>query len=119
MVTRPGRGYSFGELQGAGVTTGEAHRWGVRVDSRRRSVLEANVDSLRGWRVRTPPAPKAEGEVKKVEEELEKVVKEVEEKVEKKAVKVEKEIKKEVKKAGRKAKEKVEKKPRPKKKPKT
>ncbi len=73
MVTRPGRGFSLGELSGAGVNPRLAASWGIRVDYRRRSVLDGNVKSLKGRGVpqpakRAPPAAKrAEEEAVKVE----------------------------------------------------
>ncbi len=101
-VTRLGRGFSFGELAGAGLAPRLASKWGVSVDLRRRSVLEHNVSSLKSWGGHAAPAKKREGRVKKVEEELEKVeegvkkeVAEVKEEVEK----VEKEVKTEAAKA--------------------
>jgi ribosomal protein L13E len=128
MVTRAGRGFSLGELSGAGLAPRLASMWGARIDYRRRSVLEPNVASLRSWGGHLVPAKKHEGRAKKVEEELAKVGKEVEEEVEKgvaevekEAVKVEKEIKKETVKAEKAVKAKVPKpkakaKPKPKKK---
>ena len=48
-ISRPGRGFSFGELSSAGLSAATAARWGARVDYRRGSVVEANVSALKGW----------------------------------------------------------------------
>jgi ribosomal protein L13E len=53
MVERAGKGFSMGELAGASLPLTIARRWGVSTDSRRRSVLEPNVQLLKGWF--TPP----------------------------------------------------------------
>lgn len=58
-VEREARGFSMGELERAGVPYQAARRLGVRVDTRRRSVLERNVSSLKGW---YSPPRKAEPE---------------------------------------------------------
>ena len=121
MITRPGRGFSLGELSGGGVPPGLAAKWGARIDSRRRSVLEGNVSALKAWHA-TSARAEVEHEAKVVEEKLEEAAKEVEkgaEAVEKEAVKAGKAVKKEVKKAEKAVKGKVEKKPRPKKKAKS
>jgi ribosomal protein L13E len=127
-VTREARGFSLGELSGAGVPARLASKWGARIDYRRRSVLDSNVVSLRSWGGHLVPAKKHEGRVKRAEEELEKVEKEVEEEVErgvaeveKEAIKVEREVKKEAVKAEKAVRAKVAKpkakaKPKPKKK---
>jgi len=97
VVTRQGRGFSVEEVSGAGLTLGLASRWGLRVDPRRRSVLETNVNSLKRWGSHRAPVKKLEGRVRKVEEELVKAEKEVKKEaaeVEKEAAKVEKEVKK-------------------------
>lgn len=107
-VTREGRGYSLGELEGAGVAAGSAARLTVRVDYRRRSVLKANVGALKDWWSHQPPAKKPESRVQKVEAE----VKKVEREVKKEVVKVEKEVKKagrEVEKEAKKVEKKVKK----------
>ena len=44
---RVGRGFSKGELEMAGLSAGEARRVGIRVDSRRRTVHEGNVETLK------------------------------------------------------------------------
>jgi len=46
---RAARGFSFGELASAGVPVNAAKREGVSLDIRRRTVLEGNVDALKGW----------------------------------------------------------------------
>lgn len=109
-TTRAGRGFSLGELSGGGLPPGLAAKWGVRIDLRRRSVLDGNVSSLRAWNKKGAGA-KIEREAKRVEGELEKVGKEVEEE----AVEVEKEVVKGVAKAEKAVKRKVE---RPKARPK-
>lgn len=107
-VTRPGRGYSLGELKGAGVALGQAVRLKVSIDYRRRSVLDGNVSALKGWGSHQGAAKKPKSLSGKVEAELRKVEKEVEKeaevvekevveagrKVEKEAKKVKKEVKK-------------------------
>ena len=119
MITRAGRGFSLGELSGGGLTPGLAARWGVRVDARRRSVLEGNVGSLRAWHA-TGAKARVEHEAREVEAELGKVGREVRKEVvavEKEAVKAEKAVRKGAKRAEKAVKEKVEKrKARPKKK---
>lgn len=112
LISRQGRGFSLGELSGAGLTPRLASESGVRVDVRRRSVLEGNVESLKAWGGHRAAAKKQVGRVKKVEEELEKVGKEVEKeavKAEKEVVRVEKAAKKKVAKAEKAVKAKVEK----------
>ena len=49
MVARGGKGYSPGEVAAASLPARFARAWGLPTDSRRRSVLEANVQSLRKW----------------------------------------------------------------------
>jgi ribosomal protein L13E len=46
---RAARGFSFGELSSAGVPVNSAKREGVSLDIRRRTVLDGNVEALRGW----------------------------------------------------------------------
>lgn len=119
MVSRRGKGYSMGELSGAGLQRGMATMWGVSVDVRRRSVLDGNVESLKKWRSHSGQEPKAEGKLKKVEEELEKVEMQVKKEaveVKKEVAKVEKELKKEAAKAEKAVKAKAKPKSKPKKK---
>jgi len=52
---RRGKGFSLGELSGAGLTFIIAKSLRVPIDVRRRSVLEPNVGVLKGW---YKPAPK-------------------------------------------------------------
>lgn len=49
MHERPARGFSFGELASAGVPLNSARREGLSVDVRRRSVVDGNVEALKGW----------------------------------------------------------------------
>jgi ribosomal protein L13E len=97
MMQRRARGYSLGEVRGAGLNLRLARKWGMMVDLRRRSVLEGNVALLKKWAPRTKKTTeeRAEGEVRRVERAVEKEVRKVEKKVEKgvkKAEKVEKEV---------------------------
>jgi ribosomal protein L13E len=46
---RSARGFSFGELASAGIPLNAAKREGLSLDIRRRSVVEGNVDALKGW----------------------------------------------------------------------
>ncbi len=122
MMSRPGRGFSLGELSGAGLAPRLASAWGASVDLRRRSVLQGNIDALKGWGARPAPQGKAEGKVKEVEEEIEKVAEEAKEEVkvaEEEVEKVGRKVKKEVAKAEKAAKAKAERKPKPKKKSET
>jgi ribosomal protein L13E len=112
MVSRLGRGFSSGELSSAGLAPGLASKWGLRVDYRRRSVLEGNVKTLKGWGGQLAPPKKPEGRAKKIEEEIGKVEKEVEKEaveIKKEVVKVERAAKKEASKAEKAVKAKVEK----------
>ena len=104
FVTRPGRGFSLGEVTEAGMGPRLAARWGIHVDARRRSVIKGNVDSLTKWGGHQVRVKRAEGKIKAVEEEVEKVAREVKEEavlVEKEAVKIEKEVKREAVGAGK------------------
>jgi ribosomal protein L13E len=49
MHERPARGFSFGELASAGVPLNAARREGLDLDIRRRSVVDGNVEALKGW----------------------------------------------------------------------
>ncbi len=103
MITREGKGFSIGELSGAGLTPRGAAEWGARVDYRRRSVLESNVSALKGWAARPAAAAKARAEPEKAAGALEsigeEVVVEAEKVVKKEAKKI---VKKEAKKSGKK-----------------
>jgi len=102
FVTRLGRGFSMGELAGAGLSRNLASNWDLKLDLRRRSVVESNVSSLRSWGSHHEAAKKKEGVAREVEEEIEKVGREVKKeaiKVEKEAEKVEREVKEEAVKA--------------------
>jgi len=125
FVTRLGRGFSMGELAGAGLSRNLASKWGVRLDYRRRSVVESNVSSLRSWNSHPKAVNRKEGVAKEVEEEIEKVGREVKKeavKVKKEAVKVKKEaekVEREVKEEAVKAEKAVKRKSKPKKKAKS
>jgi len=111
MVTRSGKGFSLGELAEANIVPRMASKWGARLDGRRRSVIQANVTSLKNWgshavKVERPPV-----EVKKIEEEIVKVEKKVKRgaaEVKKEIVKTEAKAKKETTKVAGKVKKKVE-----------
>jgi ribosomal protein L13E len=90
VVTRMGKGFSMGELAGAGLAPNRAADWGVRLDSRRRSVLDSNVASLKSWGTRPSTTKRVESRAKEVEAEIEKIGREAK----KEAVKVEKEAEK-------------------------
>ena len=111
MIAREGRGFSIGELSGAGLTPRGAAEWGARVDYRRRSVIESNVSALKGWAARPAAAAKAETEPEKAGRVLERVGEEVVVEAEK----AEKVVKRAAKKVEKGAKQKLEKKPRAKK----
>jgi ribosomal protein L13E len=49
MQGRPARGFSFGELSSAGIRIETAKRGELSVDVRRRSVVDGNVEMLKGW----------------------------------------------------------------------
>jgi len=57
MHEREARGYSFGELESAGVGVSEVKRLSIPLDIRRRTVLEANVERLKGWYRKPEPNP--------------------------------------------------------------
>jgi len=125
LVTRQGRGYSMGELSGAGLSRKLASNWGLRLDPKRRSVVDGNVLSLKSWNSLPGATKKTEGVAKEIEEEIEKVgrgVKKEAIRVEKEAVRVEKEAKKvehEVREEAVRAEKAVRRKPKPKKKKKS
>jgi len=94
----------MGELSSAGLSRNLAFSWGLRLDLRRRSIVDANVTSLKSWSAHPRGAKRAEGVAKEIEEEIGKVGKEVKKeavKVEKEAEKVEREVKEEAVKAGK------------------
>ena len=118
FVTRQGRGYSMGELSGAGLSRKLAFNWGLRLDPRRRSVVDGNVLSLKSWNSHPGVTKKTEGVAKEIEEEIEKVgrgVKKEAVRVEKEAQKVEHEVREEAVRAEKA----VRRKPKPKKKKKS
>ena len=97
-----------------------ASGWGLRVDTRRRSVLESNVESLKHWGSRAAREKRGEGRVKRAEEQLvtiERGVKREAVVVEKKIAKAEKGVKKEAVKAEKAVRKKARPKAKPKKKP--
>ncbi len=56
---RAARGFSFGELESAGVPVNGARRGDLSLDIRRRSVVEANVEMLKRWfKSPAPAAPR-------------------------------------------------------------
>ncbi len=46
---RDAKGYSLGELAAANVQAWVARRWGVPVDTRRRSTIAGNAQNLKSW----------------------------------------------------------------------
>jgi len=46
---RAARGFSFGELESAGIPANAARHGDLSLDIRRRSVVQANVEMLKGW----------------------------------------------------------------------
>ncbi|BDC18585.1 50S ribosomal protein L13e [Acidianus sp. HS-5] len=48
-TTREGKGFSVGELKAVNLTPGKARKLGLRVDKRRKSVHQENVDSLKKY----------------------------------------------------------------------
>ena len=102
VVTRMAKGFSMGELAAAGLSPNLASAWGVKLDLRRRSMVDTNIASLKSWGAHPSSAKKTESRTKEVEDKIEKVGREVEKvaaKVEKKAEKVKGEIKEEAVKA--------------------
>jgi len=57
MHERKARGYSMGELESAGVGIAEVKRLGIPMDIRRRTALDSNVQSLKGWYKAPEPKP--------------------------------------------------------------
>jgi len=74
------RGYSVGEVKEVGLTVREARLLGIRVDERRKTVHEVNVQRLSEWLAKVkagevePPAPALPKEVK-VKRDLRRVFK--------------------------------------------
>ena len=120
VIVRQGSGFSPGELSGSGLAPSLAAKWGVKVDQRRRSVLEGNVSALKSWHSGGARAL-VEREAKAVEEEAKGAGEEAAREAvaaAKGVVKAEKAVKKEAKKAEKAIRAKVERpKARPKKKP--
>jgi predicted flap endonuclease-1-like 5' DNA nuclease len=88
---RPGKGFSLSEIRKAGFTTHQVRKVGVYVDSRRRTLHEFNVQTLR-----TLMEERQKQLQEEVKERMEKEVKEKKVKKEKKEKKVKKkEVKKE------------------------
>lgn len=115
VITRLGRGFSMGELVGAGLSPKLASDWGARLDLRRRSVIDSNVASLKSWGAHPSTAKSVESRAKEVEEEIEKVGREVKKeavRVEKGAEKVEREVKEEAVKAEKAVRRKAKRKPK-------
>ena len=118
MISRHARGFSLGELLGAGIPPLAASRWGVMVDPRRRSIIEGNVTSLKGWHSHAPASEVKKG-ARVIEEKVEKVAKEAEkgvEAVEREAAKAERAVRKGAKKTEKAVRQRAQRKPRPKKK---
>jgi ribosomal protein L13E len=70
MVARRGKGFSVGEIGRATFPMSLASRWSLPIDLRRRSVLDANIQTLMKWR----PAPQEPAEPVRVERAPSKVV---------------------------------------------
>ena len=47
IITRQGKGFSLNELKAAGITLDLAKKLGIRIDKRRRSKGEENVEALK------------------------------------------------------------------------
>ncbi|MDA4125361.1 MAG: ribosomal protein L13e [Thaumarchaeota archaeon] len=90
LVTRAAKGFSKGEVSSSGIPLRLARKWGLPLDYRRRSILEANVTSVKDWAGHAGTVRKPEGEIRKIEEEVIKV----EKVVKKEAAKLKKEVKK-------------------------
>ena len=90
MVSRDSKGFSYGEVEGSGMPPLVARRWGVPIDLKRRSVLDGNVQALKGWYAKS--AKGGASEVKKVEEEVGKIEREVGQEVRKGVSKAKKEV---------------------------
>jgi ribosomal protein L13E len=112
MVTRAGKGFSFGELSEAKIVPRMASQWGARLDGRRRSVVQANVDALKEWGSHAVKVARPVEAARKVEEEVvavEKKVKKGTREVKKEIVKVEAKAKKEAAKVEKKTRKKSQK----------
>ncbi len=108
VKSRPGRGFSIGELRGAGLARGLVTRWGAVVDLRRRSILENNVASLKSWGAHAAPAPESRtGKLKEEIGKVERTVRKEATQLEKEVVEVEKEVKRDAGKAEKAVKAKV------------
>ena len=111
-VTRSGKGFSMGELAEANIVPRMAWKWGAKLDGRRRSIVQANVASLKDWASHAVKAERPAALVRKVEEEVVKVEKKVKKssaEVRKEVVKIEAKAKKETTKAAAKVKKKTKK----------
>ncbi|HEV2138756.1 MAG TPA: ribosomal protein L13e [Nitrososphaerales archaeon] len=111
-VTRSGKGFSLGELAEANIVPRMAWKWGAKLDGRRRSVVQANVTSLKDWGSHSVKVERPAAEVRKAEEEVVKVEKKVKKsagEVRKEIVKVGAKAKKETTKAAGKVKKKTQK----------
>jgi ribosomal protein L13E len=110
MVTRAGKGFSLGELAEAKIVPRMASRWGARLDGRRRSVIQANVTSLKTWGSHVVKVERPAEPIKKVEEEVVKVEKKIKKGpagAKKEIVKVQAKARKETAKAEKKVKKKA------------
>ncbi len=67
---RPGRGYSIGEIKALGLSVYEARLLGIRVDERRDTVWDINIQRLREWLIRV-----LQGEIRPPDPALPKVIK--------------------------------------------
>ena len=66
---REGRGFSIGEILGAGLTVHEAKRRGIPIDKRRRSTHEWNIQKLKEY-LEAPTVVEKEAEVAEEAEEV-------------------------------------------------
>jgi len=69
---REGRGFSIGEILGAGLTLHEAKRWRIPIDKRRRSTHDWNIQKLKEY-LEAPAVIEKEAEVKEEIEEVGKI----------------------------------------------
>jgi large subunit ribosomal protein L13e len=49
VKTKIGKGFSIGEINALGLTVKEARLLGIRVDTRRKTTHEENINLLRAW----------------------------------------------------------------------